>query len=64
MFPNYIIIQNQAPYTHMCVFYISRGFFIISLEMLPICGSKSKTGVMAVNLQLRAFYCCSCYYTN
>lgn len=50
MFPNYIIIQNQAPYTHMCVFYISRGFFIISLEMLPICGSKSKTGVMAVNL--------------
>lgn len=50
MFPNYIIIQNQAPYTHMRMFYISGGFFIISLEMFPICGSKSKTGMMAVNL--------------
>lgn len=49
MFSNYIIIKNQAPYTHMCKFYINI-IFLVSLEILPIYGSKSETVVMAIHL--------------
>lgn len=49
MFSNYIIIQNQAPNTHMCMFYINI-IFLVSLEILPNYGSKSEIGIMAIHL--------------
>lgn len=49
MFSNHIIIKKQAPYTHMCMFYINI-IFLVSLEILPIYGSESETGVRAIHL--------------
>lgn len=50
MFSNYIIVQNQAPYTHMCIFYISVIFLFVSLEILQIYGSKSEIDSVAIHL--------------